>query len=168
MDIHSLPNSWYDVFCATFPYNVSVERFWAKFVYKEFDLISRNWKDPHLSFVQYLEISNAIYPTLCWNCVFPQNFHTRKLLEITVFYTVSSKWYRRNIYWAKFKKSKMASFCNVSFSFSIWWHTISLMLAIALKLSVSHTIDSYWSVILMLKIVMKLCPIYLINTTLQT
>ena len=28
-------------------------------------------------------------PKLCWNCDFPQNFHTRKLREITVFLAVS-------------------------------------------------------------------------------
>ena len=27
-------------------------------------------------------------PKLCGNCAFPQNFHTRKLGEITVFYAV--------------------------------------------------------------------------------
>ena len=27
-------------------------------------------------------------PKLCGNCVFPQNFHTRKLGEITVFFAV--------------------------------------------------------------------------------
>ena len=30
----------------------------------------------------------AIHPKLCGNCTFPQNFHTRKLGEITVFYAV--------------------------------------------------------------------------------
>ena len=31
---------------------------------------------------------SAIPPKLCGNCAFPQNFHTRKLGEITVFYDV--------------------------------------------------------------------------------
>ena len=31
----------------------------------------------------------AILPKLCGNCVFHQNFHTRKLGEITVFYAVT-------------------------------------------------------------------------------
>ena len=30
----------------------------------------------------------AIRPKLCGNCSFPQNLHTRKLGEITVFYVV--------------------------------------------------------------------------------
>ena len=30
----------------------------------------------------------AIRPKLCGNCAFPQNFHTRKLGEITVFYAM--------------------------------------------------------------------------------
>ena len=30
----------------------------------------------------------AIRPKLCGNCAFPQNFHTRKLGEISVFYAV--------------------------------------------------------------------------------
>ena len=32
----------------------------------------------------------AINPKLCENCAFPQNFHKRKLGEITVFYAVKS------------------------------------------------------------------------------
>ena len=28
----------------------------------------------------------AIRPKLCGNCAFPQNFHTRKLVQITVFF----------------------------------------------------------------------------------
>ena len=32
----------------------------------------------------------AIPPKLYGNCAFPQNFHTRKLGEITVFYAVGS------------------------------------------------------------------------------
>ena len=36
-------------------------------------------------------------PKLCENCVFPQNFHTRKLAEITVFFAVidnnNLKWF---------------------------------------------------------------------------
>ena len=31
---------------------------------------------------------HVIHQKLCGNCAFPQNFHTRKLGEITVFYTV--------------------------------------------------------------------------------
>ena len=31
----------------------------------------------------------AIRPKLCGNCAFPQNFHTRKLSEFSVFYAVS-------------------------------------------------------------------------------
>ena len=34
----------------------------------------------------------ANHPKLCRNCAFPQNFHTRKLGEITVFYAVSVLW----------------------------------------------------------------------------
>ena len=30
----------------------------------------------------------AIGPKLCGNCAFPQNFHTKKVGEITVFYVV--------------------------------------------------------------------------------
>ena len=30
-------------------------------------------------------------PKLCENCVFPQNFHTRKLVEITAFFAVLNK-----------------------------------------------------------------------------
>ena len=30
----------------------------------------------------------AIRPKLCGNCAFPQHFHTRKLGELTVFFTV--------------------------------------------------------------------------------
>ena len=33
-------------------------------------------------------IVGVIRPKLCGNCAFPQNFHTRKLGEITVFFTV--------------------------------------------------------------------------------
>ena len=32
----------------------------------------------------------AICPKLCRNCAFPQNFHTRKLGEITIFYAVNA------------------------------------------------------------------------------
>ena len=32
-------------------------------------------------------------PKLCGNCAFPQNFHTRKLGEITVFFSVIFEWY---------------------------------------------------------------------------
>ena len=32
----------------------------------------------------------AIRPKLCGNCAFPQNFHTKKLGEITAFYAVTS------------------------------------------------------------------------------
>ena len=32
--------------------------------------------------------NTAIRPKLCGNCAFPQNFYTRKLGEITVFYAV--------------------------------------------------------------------------------
>ena len=34
----------------------------------------------------------AIRPKLCRNCVFPQNFHTRKLGEITVIYELRVNW----------------------------------------------------------------------------
>ena len=34
----------------------------------------------------------AIRPKLCGNCPFPQNFHIRKLGEITVFYAVLNWW----------------------------------------------------------------------------
>ena len=30
----------------------------------------------------------AVHPKLCGNCASPQNFHTRKLGQITAFYTV--------------------------------------------------------------------------------
>ena len=33
---------------------------------------------------------SANRPKLCGNCAFPQNFHTMKLGEITVFYAVTS------------------------------------------------------------------------------
>ena len=36
-----------------------------------------------------IKVTLAIRPILCGNCAFPQNFHTRKLGEITVFYTVT-------------------------------------------------------------------------------
>ena len=32
----------------------------------------------------------VIHPNLCGNCAFPQNFHTRKLFETTVFYAEPS------------------------------------------------------------------------------
>ena len=32
----------------------------------------------------------AVHPKLCGNYAFPQNFHTRKLGEILVFYTVTN------------------------------------------------------------------------------
>ena len=35
--------------------------------------------------------AQAIRPKLCGNCAFPQNFHTMKLGEITVFYAVPHK-----------------------------------------------------------------------------
>ena len=34
-----------------------------------------------------------IRPKLCGNCAFPQNFHTRELGEISVFYAVMLLWY---------------------------------------------------------------------------
>ena len=33
----------------------------------------------------------AIRPKLCKNCAFPQNSQTKKLVEITVFFTVNKK-----------------------------------------------------------------------------
>ena len=33
----------------------------------------------------------SIFPKLCGNCAFPQNFHTRKLGAILVFYAVHCK-----------------------------------------------------------------------------
>ena len=38
-------------------------------------------------------------PKLCENCAFPQNFHIRKLGEITVFYAVKCN---KSIYWLNF------------------------------------------------------------------
>ena len=35
-----------------------------------------------------IKTNRAICPKLCGNCPFPQNFHTRKLGEITVFYAL--------------------------------------------------------------------------------
>ena len=40
----------------------------------------------------------AIRPKLCGNCAFPQNFHTRKLEEITVFFVVRTVHLTVNIY----------------------------------------------------------------------
>lgn len=57
-------------------------------------LMVKHWKFTRFSRVKILwkqtvstEIG-AIYEKLCTNCKFPKNFHTRKLVEITVFYTV--------------------------------------------------------------------------------
>ena len=33
-------------------------------------------------------VSGDFHKRLCWNCAFPQNFHTRKLGEITLFFTL--------------------------------------------------------------------------------
>ena len=39
----------------------------------------------------------ANHPKLCGNCAFPQNFHTRKLGEITVFFSVYEKHAKNNL-----------------------------------------------------------------------
>ena len=36
-------------------------------------------------------VFRAIRPKLCENCAFPQNSQTKKLVEITVFFTVNKK-----------------------------------------------------------------------------
>ena len=40
------------------------------------------------NFLVWTFCGKAISPKLCGNCVFPQNFHTRKSGEITAFYAV--------------------------------------------------------------------------------
>ena len=42
----------------------------------------QRWNGPQINF-------EANRPKLCGNCTFPQNFHTKKLGEITVFFAVN-------------------------------------------------------------------------------
>ena len=44
--------------------------------------------EKYRNFTKILWKGTANRPKLCGNCAFPQNFHTRKLGEITVFYDV--------------------------------------------------------------------------------
>ena len=46
----------------------------------------------------------AIRPKLCGNCVFPQNFHTMKLGEITVFYAVKDVYVSDSTAWILLEK----------------------------------------------------------------
>ena len=53
-------------------------------------------------------------PKLCGNCTFPQNFHTRKLVEITVFFAAAANWYSHSAFWKIQKKSeKIFRFCHI-------------------------------------------------------
>ena len=46
------------------------------------------WQVCNLQTRSQFMVTLANCPKLCRNCAFPQNFHTRKLGEITVFFTV--------------------------------------------------------------------------------
>ena len=49
------------------------------------------------TFWKYLQFFRGFFKTL-WNCDFSQNFHTRKLSEVTVFYVVYNKIKRTLVY----------------------------------------------------------------------
>ena len=62
------------------------------------------WKDTVSALFQ------AIRLKLCRNCAFPQNFHTRKLGEITVFLSVFAKAlllnFQGKLYWSELHRHK--------------------------------------------------------------
>ena len=67
-------------------------------------------------------------PKIMWNCAFPQNFHTEKLVEITVFLAVNKRklWLRQGLamvsIWddhktqTKFLGNLVTKFCRENFS----------------------------------------------------
>ena len=60
---------------------------------KSYEGLFPAYRNQSVDLLWFLYDGNIGRPKLCGNCAFPQNFHTRKLGEITVFIAVNLDFY---------------------------------------------------------------------------
>ena len=73
------------------------------------------FKSIHANKKTVIKIDSYTRPKLCGNCTFPQNFHTMKLGEITVFYAVIHDIFKQKFPLSLIRFSSLMKITSISY-----------------------------------------------------